>query len=283
MRRDEQPKDEAHTTAIAERIAERYPDLSPQLRSIAEFSIANLDAMAVETARTLAERMHVPPSSLVRFAQELGYRGFSDMKREFRDLLMYRLAETREREAIRGQAGTGAVAVVDALISEARRSIDKLAKELDRTRFDRAVIELAAADRLHVAAQQASYPLGCLFHWTVICLGQPCHLLDHGGGFGPRQAELLGKDDALLAISFPPYQAQVVQTAKAHAAGGGLVVAVTDTILSPLAEVARITVETPQQMPSTAHPLTAAATVVQALAIALGETWSRPDDDPSRR
>lgn len=258
--------------SLRERIAQSYPGLSPQLRSIAEFSVANLDAMAVETAQTLAHRMQVPPSSLVRFAQALGYRGFNDMKRDFREHLMYRLGEAREREAIREQSTTGAIAVVDALISEARRDLERLAKELDRKQFDRAVIELAAADHIYVAAQQSAFPLSALFHWTLICLGKPCHLVDNLGGFAAREVELLGLDDTLLAITFAPYQAGVVRAAQGHADRGGLVVAVTDTVLSPLAQVARVTVEVQVHSPTTAHPLAAASCVVQALAIAIGET-----------
>lgn len=260
---------------LRDRIAQSYAGLSPQLRTIAEFSLANLDAMAVDTAQNLARRMAVPPSSLVRFAQALGYRGFNEMKREFREQLMYRLGEAREREAIREQGATGAVAVVDALISEARRDLERLAKTLDRQQFDRAVLELAAADRIHVAAQQASYPLGCLFHWTLISLGKPCRILDNVGGFAQREVETLGPEDAVLAISFAPYQPLVVRDAKAHAERGALVVAVTDSAVSPLAQAARVTLEAPQRTPTTSHPMAVAACVLQALAIAVGETWRR--------
>lgn len=258
--------------SMRERIARFYPELSPQLRTIAEFSVANPDAVAVDTAQELAKRMAVPPSSLVRFAQTLGYRGFNELKQDFREHLMYRLAEIREREAISEQTATGSIAVVDALMSAARRDLDRLYKGLDRKQFDRAVIELVRADRIYVSAQQAAYPLGCIFHWTALSLGSTSHLLDNAGGFSGRQTELMGQDDAILAISFTPYQSAVVRVAKAHAARGGIVVAVTDTVLSPLASVARVIIEVPQQMPITAHPLVMGTCILQALAISVGET-----------
>ena len=82
---------------LRERIARAYPELSPQLRAIAEFSIQNADTVAVETAQQLAKRIGVPPSSMVRFAQTLGYAGFNELKRDFRDNLVYRMGEIRER------------------------------------------------------------------------------------------------------------------------------------------------------------------------------------------
>lgn len=256
---------------LRERIAKSYPELSPQLRVIAEFSVANLDTMAVETAQTLARRMDVPPSSLVRFAQALGYRGFNEMKQDFREHLMYRLGEARERETIREQTATGAIAVVDALISEARRDLDRFAKELDRKQFDRAVLELAAAERIAIFAQQASYALGVLFQSTLLALRRCSDLIDDRAGTALQQIELLRPDTTLLALTFPPYQPTVVRAAKLHAEAGGTVVGITDTLLSPLAKAARITVEVPQRTPTTAQPIAGMVCIVQALAIAIGE------------
>lgn len=257
---------------LRERIARAYPELSPQLRAIAEFSIQNADTVAVETAQQLAKRIGVPPSSMVRFAQTLGYAGFNELKRDFRDNLVYRMGEIREREAISAHPASGAIAVADALMSEARRDLDKLFKELDRKQFDRAVIELVRADRIHVLAQQTSFALGCIFHATALSLGTPSNMLDEAGSFFGRQIELLGLEDAILAISFAPYQTSVVRGAKLHAARGGTVVAVTDNVLSPLAAIAKVTIETPQRSPIASHPLVIGTCVLQALAIAVNET-----------
>jgi DNA-binding MurR/RpiR family transcriptional regulator len=256
---------------LRERIARSYPELSPQLRSIAEFSVANIDVMAVETAQNLAKRMDVPPSSLVRFAQALGYRGFNEMKHDFREHLMYRLGEAREREAIREQTATGAIAVLDALLSDSRRDLDRFAKELDRKQFDRAVLELAAAEDLAIVAQHASYALAVLFQQTLLALGRSCDLLDDRAGLLLQQVEFLRRDTVLLALSFPPYQPTVVRAAKLHRDLGRSVVGITDTLLSPLAKAGQITLEVPQRTPTTAQPVAGAACLLQALAIAIGE------------
>lgn len=253
------------------RIAARYPSLSPQQRSIAEFALANPDAMAVETAQKLAERMSVPASSIVRFAQSLGYSGFNAMRAELREYLVFRLGEARERAAIDAQAPTGAIAVLDATLSEAGRDVERLARGLDRKQFDRAALDLARCDGVAVAARGACLALATAFHWTLISLGRPCRLL--AGDFAERECALLTREEALLALSFPPHQASVVGMARTHAQRGGVVVAITDTLLSPLASGARAVIETPQRMPATAHPLTPALLVAQALAIAVGETW----------
>ncbi|MEJ0069042.1 MAG: SIS domain-containing protein [Pseudomonadota bacterium] len=56
-------------------------------------------------------------------------------------------------------------------------------------------------------------------------------LIDDLGGIGPR--------DALLAISFEPYALEAVKATQHGAAAGAAVVAITDTAVSPIAEIAR--------------------------------------------
>lgn len=253
------------------RIAERYPTLSPQIQAIAQFALANPETMAVETTMQLAKRLNVQPSSLVRFAQALGYRGYNEMKERFRAHLIFRMADTRDQEATRRQKDAGATGVVDAMLTESRIELDRLTGTLDRQAFDRAVEALAGAAQIYVVAQHIAFPFGCLFAWTLLRFGRQCHLLDNVGGFALRGSELAGPRDVTLAISFAPYQPSVVQGAKAHVDLGGTVVAITDTPLSPLAPFAQILLEVPHNDPPTAHSLVGATCLVQALAISVGQ------------
>ncbi len=70
--------------ALKAAIAERYPSLSRQLQKIARFVLENPDEKALETVTTIAGRAEVQPSSMIRFAQALGYDGFSTMQQVFR-------------------------------------------------------------------------------------------------------------------------------------------------------------------------------------------------------
>jgi DNA-binding MurR/RpiR family transcriptional regulator len=271
------PEEAKTLSGMRSRIVKHYSALSPQLQNIAQFALSNPDAMAVQTAQQLAKQLSVQPSSIVRFAQALGYSGFNEMKQGFRANLIYRMGEASEQEQIRKQPATGTVAVLDALLNEGRRDLDRIGKDIDRKAFDRAVAELVKADQIYVVGQQLAFPLASLFCWTLLRFDRQCHLLDNVGGFSLRMTELAAKDDVLLAISFPPYQSSVIQSAKQHFDRGGKVVALTDTPLSPLAPSAALLIEVPQRTPTTSHSLVAATCVVQALAIAIGETGRKAE------
>ncbi len=66
-------------------IARQYDDLSPRLKQVASYVLDNPNDMALETLAVIADRCHVQPSTIVRFAKVFGYRGASQMQRLFRD------------------------------------------------------------------------------------------------------------------------------------------------------------------------------------------------------
>ena len=71
--------------------------MPPVLRRIAEFALQHPNEMALDTVATLAGRAEVQPSAIVRFAQTLGFAGFSDLQRVFRERLTADRLSYRER------------------------------------------------------------------------------------------------------------------------------------------------------------------------------------------
>lgn len=246
---------------VRERIVARYPALTPQLQTIALFALSNLDRMAVDTVAELATRLHVPGSSIVRFAQAMGYSGYLEMKKGFSAHLIYRAQEI-EPTSSAGDAPMGWVARGTA---DARRSLRTLERDLDPVAFRRGVNLLAEARTVFVVAQHRSFSPAVLFTWQMIESGRHCTLLDNMGGFALPQSNLSGADDATLAISFSPYQPSVVQAAQRQREKNGAVVAITDTPLSPLAPHADILFLVP------GGAAVATAVLVEALAHAIAE------------
>lgn len=219
---------------VRERIVARYPELTPQLKTIAQFALTNLDRMAVDTVAELAGRLGVPGSSIVRFAQAMGYSGFLEMKKGFSAHLIYRARETEPTSD-----GSGAPAgCLSRAAADARRSIRSLEQDFDVEAFNKGVDLLSAAQTVFVVGQHRSFASAALFAWLMIEAGRNCVLLDNVGGFALPQSRLAGPKDVTLTISFSPYQPSVVEAAHAHREKNGAVVAITDTPLSPLAPFA---------------------------------------------
>src|SRR6188474_3835578 len=74
-----------------------YPDMSKQLQRIARYALEKPHDLALGTVAAAAEATEVQPSAMIRFANALGYGGFSEMQQVFRGHLVERSASYRER------------------------------------------------------------------------------------------------------------------------------------------------------------------------------------------
>ena len=83
--------------AFREEIESGYQNLSTRLRQIAQFALDHPTEMSMETVATIAKKAGVQPSSVIRFAKNFGYSGFSEMQRVFQAYVVKRSANHAER------------------------------------------------------------------------------------------------------------------------------------------------------------------------------------------
>lgn len=75
-----------------ERIQDRYEELSPRFRALADFILENTLDVGFLTATELSRRVNVDPATVVRFSQEIGYSGFRELSREIKRYVNNQLA-----------------------------------------------------------------------------------------------------------------------------------------------------------------------------------------------
>ena len=83
--------------ALKRRLIEIEPHLPKRLRQAAAYALEHPDEFALGTASALARSADVQASTLVRFAQTLGFAGFSDLQEVFRWRLRNRWPDYSER------------------------------------------------------------------------------------------------------------------------------------------------------------------------------------------
>ncbi len=75
---------------LKDAIGDAYPTLSPQLQRLARYALDKPHDLALGTVAAVAEANAVQPSSMIRFANALGFDGFSQMQQVFRSHLVER-------------------------------------------------------------------------------------------------------------------------------------------------------------------------------------------------
>ncbi len=255
-------------------LAERYTSLSRQLQQIGRFALEHPEDLALETVATVARRARVQPSSMVRFAQALGYEGFSDMQQIFRALLVTRSGNYRERiETLRrqGEGGAGDPATVLAdTVEENIQALRLLGEHTPPADLGRAVELLAQARDVYVVAERRAFPVAFYLTYAIGRLARRARLLDGVGGMLREQARTITPQDVLVAVSFPPYSPTVVEVLTEQRGRDVPTVAVTDSPVSPIALQATVSFGVKQQEERAIRSLVAPMCLAKALVVALG-------------
>ena len=262
---------------LKETIAAAYPRLSPQLQRLSRFALEKPHDLALGTVAAVAQANEVQPSSMIRFANALGFDGFSQMQQVFQSHLVERSAPYRERIRQMRRGGEGGDAgVLPRFVGEAIGELQQLEEHVDAERLAAAARILAGAPQVHVLAQRRAFPVACYLAYALNQLELQAHLLDGLGGMLGEVAHTIRAGDALLVASFRNYTPAVVETARDCRARGVSVIAITDSALSPLKPAADVCFELGDDSTRPFRSLVAPLCLAQALVVSTGHHLASP-------
>ncbi|GGK20616.1 MurR/RpiR family transcriptional regulator [Salinarimonas ramus] len=267
--------------SLRARLKARYDDLSPHLQRLARLALDDPNFLALQTITAIAARASVQPSTIVRFAKEFGYDGFSGMQQVFKLRLIEGAPVYRER--VFGEVapieGDRLARCADALIA----SLERLKATTPRERIARAVEILARADFVFVAGLRRSRPVSAYLAYGLSRLERRCAVLDFDGGMAGQQVANMRQGDVLCAIAFAEYSPVVVDAVRDAHLRDIPVVAITDTDSSPLALNASVHFVVDDDAHGAFRPISGAIGLVQTLIeeIAAGAASTLPVVQPA--
>ncbi|CAI2931735.1 MurR/RpiR family transcriptional regulator [Aminobacter niigataensis] len=229
--------------ALRALILDRREGLPKRIAQVAAYALDNPDEIAFGTAASIASSAGVQPSTLIRFAQHLGYDGFTSLQQVFRERLRERTTSYEERlTVVRGEAddGTSNRRIVDGFLAAASKSIDVMSRNLDDETLDRAIDLLNGAETIYILARRRSYPVASYIAYALGKLGVRSQLIESASGLSPEIISFANSRDAVIAISFSPYASATVEEARILSANNVPVIAITDSAFSPLAQFAKV-------------------------------------------
>ncbi len=264
--------------ALRAAILERRSTLPKRLMQVAAYALDNPDEIAFRTAASIAEAAMVQPSTLVRFAQQFGFEGFSSLQLIFRARLRERTSTYEDRLRLLEQdspAVSENASILNGFIAAGHRSLDALSMSLDHARFDHAVTLLARAETIFLVAKRRSYPISSYMAYAFGKLKVKCITVGTAAGIDDDVLALAGPRDAAFAISFSPYASETVAQAEALSEQGVAVVSLTDSALSPLAQCSRVWFEVAEADHAGFRSLSASMALAMALTVSIAEARRR--------
>lgn len=259
---------------LKELLLSRREVLPRRLVQVAAFALENPDEIAFGTVASVAAQAKVQPSTLIRFAQTIGYAGFTDLQDVFRSQLKSRWPEYRERLArigrVDGVRHGGADDLLHGFAESAIASIERLRNSVTGEEIDRAAEMLASADTIFLLGLRRAFPVTAYLAYALGKLGLRVALVDQVAALAPEQVGSATGRDVMIAVSFTPYTPATIELARVAAERGVPVIAITDSAFSPLAPSGTVLIEVVEADYAGFRSLSATLCLAMALAVATG-------------
>jgi DNA-binding MurR/RpiR family transcriptional regulator len=189
--------------------------------------------VAFGTVADLASAAGAGTATVVRFAVKLGYDGYSELQASIRRDLTGQLRPAAER--IR-EAPVGGASLIERHLEAELSNVSATLGGVVDDDLAAAVTLLADVDRpVLVLSGVASRGVATQFVGDLEQLRPACRLLDGNGVDIVRTLALAGATSTVVALDLRRYERWLLDAVEVARDNGSTVVAITDSILSPLA------------------------------------------------
>lgn len=252
-------------------INEKLPKLSKGHKLIANFILSHYDKAAFMTAQKLGLTVGVSESTVVRFATELGYDGYPALQRALQGLMRNKLTAVQRIEVMNDRITRDDVLerALSLDIEKIRRTLEDISVE----DFNRAVDMITSCDTIYILAARSSAPLASFMSYYFTLIFPEVRLVINSTTSEMfEQIMNIDENDVLIGISFPRYSRQTVKALQFAKSKGTHVIALTDSLSSPLAQYADTLLLAHSDMASFVDSLVAPLSLINALIVAVSIT-----------
>ena len=256
-------------------IDQKMKYLSKGHKKIAAYIIENYDKAAFMTAASLGQKVGVSESTVVRFAGELGFKGYPELQRELQQMIKSKLTAVQRMQVSENLIGGSDV--IQSVLTRDIELIRATAEQTSRTAFQEAVASINTAKRIFILGARSSAALANFLAFYFRLVFESVTVVDTSGAAEMfEQMFRIGKDDVCIAISFPRYSKQTVNALRFASDRKANIIAITDTEKSPIAPFADHLLVARSSMASVVDSLTAPLSLINALIV--GVTLARREE-----
>ena len=257
-----------NTNELLKKIEENYDGFSKRQKLLADYVLRNYDKAVFLTAAKLGETVGVSESTVVRFATELGYKGYPGFQKALEELVRTKLNSIQRMEVTYGR-----ITQSEILESVLHSDIDKIKLTLaniDQNAFEMAVDTILNARKIYIVGIRSCAPLAefLSFYLNLICDNvTPVHTYGSSEIF--EQMIRMNEEDVIIGISFPRYSMRTLKALEFASNRKAKVITLTDSIHSPITLYSSCNLIARSDMASFVDSLVAPLSLINALIVAV--------------
>lgn len=248
-------------------IKENFSSLSPGQKKAAEFFVKHVNEAALMTAFQVGRKVGVSETTVIRLAYALGFSGFSQMQEKLRkDWLLSKYPSNEQGTSSMEEVSENQL--FSRVVEQEKGILEQILQQLNTKEVWKAADAIIKSDCVYIGGFGSSYSAAYWFYYTLkqmrenVCISTPT-------GFLPEDISDLTEQSVVVVFSFPRYRKESLKLVKLAQQQGAKIIAITDRQLSPIGQIAKITLTTEEQMDSDYHSIASVITLLEILIAAI--------------
>lgn len=259
---------ENSTNELQMRIEEKYRDLSKGQKRVAEYVLDNYDKAVFLTAARLGEVVGVSESTVVRFATQLGYKGYPEFQKALEELVRNRLNSIQRMKVTYGRISQSQI--LETVLQSDIEKIKQTLNGIDHLAFNQAIDTILNARKIYVLGIRSCAPLAAFmsFYLNLLC-DNVIAVNTNSSSEIFEQLIRIGEEDVIIGISFPRYSQRTLKALEFASKRKAKIITLTDSVHSPINIYSSCNLIARSDMASIVDSLVAPLSVENALIVAL--------------
>lgn len=189
-------------------IQSRFPKLSKGQKLIAEYILKSYDKAAFMTAAKLGVSVGVSESTVVRFANELGFSGYPKLQKALQELIKNKLTTVQRLELSNDYVSEGYAlkGVLKADMENIRATLEKI----NYITFEEVVKNIFEAKRIYIIGLRSSTALAEFLGFYLNIILQNVKTVGNGISDIFEQMINVEEGDLVIGIGFPRYASRTI-------------------------------------------------------------------------
>ena len=251
---------------ISQRIRFSYGRFSKGHKKIANVILNDYDKAADMTAAKLGKLVGVSESTVVRFANLLGYEGYSEFQHAVSELVRTKLTPIQRIEITKKRLGRSNL--LEKVMESDIAKIKYTKENLDSDAFYNTVDAMLTAKTIYIMGARSTEPVAKLLYYNLSMIFDNVKFIEPKSTAEVfEQMFNIGKSDILVAFSFPRYSSMMINAVKYATESQAKVAVITDSDISPLVEYATYLLIAQSDMAAFMDSLVAPISIINAMIV----------------
>lgn len=219
-----------------ELIKSKIADLTQGQKKIAEYLLSNLEESSYATLAKISKAAGVSETTVIRFSYALGYESFSAMQKMLRQEILgasYQEKHSEEESSLH---------FYDTLLNQEIEIIERMKRGINESEIELAVSKLSRSEKVFSVGARSVYPAALWFGLTIGKLREHVHIINAYSNEFLSGLTDVDSNSAVVCVALSRVSKYTYAFAEQAKEKGAFVIAITDTITSPIIAQADITI-----------------------------------------